>query len=770
MKQVTKHSADSETTPTVPTKRYLVESMFILGMLGSLFLWLALITYHPSDPSWSQGETAVRNAMGQVGAWLANRSFYVFGYVAYLIPVLCFYHCLLLLRRRYPTKLNYRLFMLRTVGFILILVGASCLFSLYRSVLPSYLPYDPGGMLGHKVVPFLVQQLNQLGSRLLAIALLLMGLNWVTGLSWFVLFTKLGHALFRFVAWLFKPLWAVFKSDRTFKKRSDTLSPTHLDKKLEQPPVPMPKPSNHPNQSHSSPEKKNPVLTHLRSHALPKLSLLQKPPTHRKGSGYSKRELASLSDLVQRKLAEFNITATVVGTYPGPVITRFELALAAGIKASKLTTLARDLARGLSLSSVRIVEIIPGKPYVGLEIPNAHREQVYLSEILSSSVYEYAKSSLSLALGKDISGQPVVVNLAKMPHLLIAGTTGSGKSVSLNTMLLSLVYKNTPDIVRLIMVDPKMLELSVYNAIPHLLTPVITDMKEAVSALRWCIGEMERRYRLMSVLGVRNLTGYNHKVNASFMHKTPLRDPLWPKENAGAAPYLEILPNIIVIVDELADLIMIVGKKIEELITRLTQKARAAGIHLILATQRPSVDVITGLIKANVPARIAFQTSSRIDSRTILDQQGAEQLLGQGDMLYLLAGTEPIRVHGAFVADQEVHTVVDFLKKQAQPNYVEAVLANHDANGDNGLAGDKNNDESQVDVLFEQATLIVAQTRRASISNIQRRLKIGYNRAARILDQMEAQGMVSAMESNGSREVLLPPKDQDNAYLDKKIP
>ncbi len=474
-----------------------------------------------------------------------------------------------------------------------------------------------------------------------------------------------------------------------------------------------------------------------------------------------------MSRQVELKLRDFGIEVEVVAVQPGPVITRFELQPAPGVKASRIVNLSKDLARALSVVSVRVVEVIPGKSVVGLEIPNAEREPVVLSEILRSKAYERAASPLTLALGKDIGGQPVVVDLARMPHLLVAGTTGSGKSVALNAMVLSLLYKATPDLVRLILIDPKMLELSVYDGIPHLLAPVVTDMKEAANALRWCVAEMERRYRLMAHLGVRQLAGYNRKVREAAERGEPIPDPLWTPEEGGEEegaerPALAPLPYIVVVVDEFADMMMLVGKKVEELIARLAQKARASGIHLVLATQRPSVDVITGLIKANIPARIAFQVSSKVDSRTILDQMGAEQLLGQGDMLYLAPGTSvPERVHGAFVSDQEVHRVVAHLRGLGGPDYVEAVLREAAEGGaPEGVPGLTPADAEQ-DPLYDQAVRIVTETRRASISAVQRRLKIGYNRAARMIEQMEQAGIVGPLQPNGSREVLAPPPPED---------
>ena len=491
---------------------------------------------------------------------------------------------------------------------------------------------------------------------------------------------------------------------------------------------------------------------------LPDLSLLDK--ADKKQNPISQEELDAVSKLVEAKLLDFGIQAQVMDVFPGPVITRFELDLAPGVKVAKITALSKDLARSLSALSVRVVEVIPGKTYIGLEIPNKHREMVRLSEVITAPGFAANASPLTMVLGADISGKPVIVDLAKMPHLLVAGTTGSGKSVGVNVMILSLLYKSTPEDVRLIMIDPKMLELSVYEGIPHLLAEVVTDMKEAANALRWCVGEMERRYKLMSVMGVRNLQGFNRKVQEAQAAGEPLYDPLWKPSDSmdEMPPELETLPRIVVVVDEFADMMMIVGKKVEELIARIAQKARAAGIHLILATQRPSVDVITGLIKANIPTRIAFQVSSRVDSRTILDQQGAENLLGQGDMLYLPPGSGvPTRVHGAFVDDHEVHNVVADWKSRGEPNYIDEILSG-EGSSEVLLPGEQaEGEQSDYDPLYDQAVAFVCESRRGSISSVQRKLKIGYNRAARIIEQMEVDGVVSPAGHNGNREVLAPP-------------
>jgi S-DNA-T family DNA segregation ATPase FtsK/SpoIIIE len=761
------------------------EGAFILLIALGLFIFVSFITYHPSDSAWSHmnNNQHTVNLGGKFGAFLADVFLYLFGYIAYVLPLAIVYSGWLLARAapvvdEDDEETNSKpLVWIRVIGLVLILLAGCGLVSLHLKPAPDFLPYSAGGILGDVIGPQLNEMFNHLGTTLILLAGLLCGITLFAGVSWFKVFAWCG----RKIQECFQKLWAAWRLSREkpkvvepelIVKRKTPLAKPVLDEDDEDmasvravAPLRIVPPQK-PVLRDMVPVKKDveptvgTVFKGAQLDSLPGISLLDiAPPSS--GKGYSEEVLAQLSQIVEKTLAQFGIDVKVVAAYPGPVITRFELDLAPGVKVSKLSTLSKDIARALSLSSVRIVEVIPGKSYVGIEIPNKQRESVRLSEIFASPEYTDSKSPLSLGLGKDIAGHAVVVNLEKMPHLLVAGTTGSGKSVGLNVMLLSLLYKNTPDSVRLILVDPKMLELAVYDDIPHLLTPVITDMKKAANALRWSIAEMERRYRLMASLGVRNINGYNQKVADARDKGTPLKDPLWQPVEGQSAPELEILPFIVLLIDEFADLMMVVGKKIDELIARLAQKARAAGIHLILATQRPSVDVVTGLIKANIPTRIAFQVSSRIDSRTILDQMGAEQLLGHGDMLYLEAGMgHPIRVHGAYVTDDEVHKVVEDLKAKGNPVYLDEVTEG----GDNGSAlasvpglnldGEGGADE--IDPLFDQAVDIVARTRRASISSVQRRLKIGYNRAARLLEQMEAQGMVSAMESNGVREVLLP--------------
>jgi len=656
---------------------------------------------------------------------------------------------------------------LRLIGFVFFFITGPAL--LYLNFHEQVLPQGVGGIVGEWTGKALLSAFGDKGAPLLLLALFLIAVTLATGLSWFKLMDLTGQGMLKIAGWFGGKLKEApevlaarqARAEREVVKKVEAVKQAKREPvRIEAPPPPPPK------SERARVETQIPLFTGASSAGeLPPLSLLDEAPPQ--GPGYSEETLEVLSRQVELKLKDFRIEAKVVGVYPGPVITRFELEPAAGVRGSQVSSLDKDIARGLSVVSVRVVDVIPGKNVIGLEIPNAKKQVVYLSEILRSEKYDLTKSPLALALGKDIAGRPVVADLAKMPHLLVAGTTGSGKSVAVNAMVLSLLYKASAKDVRMIMIDPKMLELSVYEGIPHLLAPVVTDMKEAANALRWCVAEMERRYKLMAAVGVRNLAGFNKKVKDAENAGQPLLDPLFrpnPEMPNLAAEPLEPLPYIVIIIDEFADMMMIVGKKVEELIARLAQKARAAGVHLVLATQRPSVDVITGLIKANIPTRIAFQVSSKIDSRTILDQSGAEALLGHGDMLHLPPGTAtPERVHGAFVDDHEVHNVVAWLKSQGSPQYIEGVLEEVQATSDGKFINDsglpqEGEEGGDADAqLYDKAVRIVTETRRASISGVQRHLRIGYNRAARLIEQMEQDGVVSALQHNGNREVLAPP-------------
>ncbi|MGD8588519.1 MAG: DNA translocase FtsK 4TM domain-containing protein [Chromatiales bacterium] len=747
------------------------------GMLWSLFclsgyLLLSLYSFHPDDPGFSYlGPTdQVVNSGGPAGAWFADVFYNLFGYFAYLFPIMLSWSAVLVFRRRKPDDtVNLNLIMVRWLGFFITLASGCALSTFFFLSGESLLPAGPGGILGNSLGHLFEANFNRSGSTLLLLALFLSGFTLFSGVSWFTVMDKTGGLVLdgiRRGGYLLSELRERLAARKARQERSKLVKQeqqrvsTRKKPKIE-PVIKAPTPSIRVEKERQVPL---PLLEVDPNSELPPLSLLDpaKPSVH----SYSEEVLQAMSRQVELKFADFGIEVQVVAVHPGPVVTLFELQLAAGTKVSKITGLAKDLARALSTIAVRVVEVIPGKSVIGLEIPNEHREMVYLSEVLQSEVYDVAKSPLTLALGKDISGRPMCADLAKMPHALIAGTTGSGKSVAINAMILSLLYKSKPDEVRMIMVDPKMLELSVYEGIPHLLTPVVTDMQEAGNALRWCVGEMERRYRLMASLGVRNIVGYNRKVREAIKKGEPLKDPLFQPESdaiieAMAHPTLEPLPYIVVIIDELADMMMVARKKVEELIARLAQKARASGIHLILATQRPSVDVITGLIKANIPTRIAFQVSSRIDSRTILDQMGAEHLLGHGDMLYLGPGSNiPQRLHGAFVDDNEVHRVVKHLKATGEPDYLEEILQEA-TESIPGFPVEGDGDTEDNDPLYDQAVRIVTETRRASISGVQRRLKIGYNRAARMIEEMERTGIVGPAETNGSRQVIAPPPPQD---------
>ncbi|MBI1421829.1 MAG: cell division protein FtsK [Gammaproteobacteria bacterium] len=758
-------------------QRGLREGALFISIFIAAYILVSLFTYAPTDPGWSQSGHAghIRNLGGLAGAWFADVVLAFFGYLAYLIPVMLAYAGWLIFRQLPLHQEEWRGLSLRGIGFIFTL-GTSCgLASLYDHNAASQLPQNvtAGGILGELVKSGMTYAFSELGATLLLLALFFSGFTLFTNLSWLKLMDVVGGATLRTLGWFRERSVALFDRmrDRQHLPAEDEPSlkenlKQQKEKIIKRPPPRIEPVIKEPKVSvREQKERQVPLFRTDGESELPPLALLDelRPPAH----PVSKEALEAISRQVELKLADFGVEVQVVAVHPGPVITRYELQPAAGVKVSQITNLAKDLARALSAISVRVVEVIPGKSTVGLEIPNEEREVVQLLDTLKSDVFENAKSPLTLALGKDISGVAVVADLAKMPHLLVAGTTGAGKSVALNAMLLSILYNAKPQDVRLIMIDPKMLELSVYEGIPHLLAPVVTDMKEAANALRWCVAEMDRRYQLMAAAKVRNITGFNRKIQEAKEAGTPLLNPLHSKDNPEPAAELEPLPYIVVTVDELADMMMLVGKKVEQLIARLAQKARAAGIHLILATQRPSVDVLTGLIKANIPTRIAFQVSSRVDSRTILDQMGAEQLLGHGDMLYLPPGTGvPVRVHGAYVSDNEVHRVVAHLRQSGEPQYEDEVLSGPSDPGSaisltgiDPAAGAGGDDES--DPLYDEAVRIVTESRRASISGIQRRLKIGYNRAARMVEAMEAAGVVGPLESNGNREVLAPPPPKD---------
>ena len=747
----------------VPRIRGLREAAFWVLAGLSVILLLALLSYSPADPGFSVagGDEAVTNRMGPAGAWFADVALVLFGASAYLFPILVLIAGVFLFRgEELPER---KPLIWRGAGFLLAIATTSGLATLHFQ--SPQLRETAGGILGQFVGHGLEYGLGLLGTTVLLLVLWLAAVQLATGVSWIAIMDRTGRVVYRGMAalnvWVGDArIW--WEGRRAKQQRDEIVTRVRAKSKTTTPriePV-IDKIEVSPRATERlERERQVPMFEPPLSNELPALSLLDNPPA--KEGGYSPEALEAMSRLVELKLNDFGVEAEVVAVHPGPVVTRFELRPAAGVKSSQISNLAKDLARSLATVSVRVVEIIPGKPYVGLEIPNEVREIVALGEIVKSQVYDEVKSPLALALGKDIGGAPMCADLARMPHLLIAGTTGSGKSVALNAMVLSLLYKATPEQVRLIMIDPKMLELSVYEGIPHLLAPVVTDMKQAANALRWCVAEMERRYALMAGLGVRHLSSYNKKVSEAIESGKPLTDPTFvPDLMNETAPELEKLPFIVVIIDELADMMMMVGKKVEELIARLAQKARASGIHMVVATQRPSVDVITGLIKANIPCRIAFQVSAKVDSRTILDQSGAEALLGHGDMLYLPSGTSiPIRVHGAFVSDNEVHAVVKALRANGKPNYIENVLDGpaSDLPGIDAPGGAPGELDGEQDALYDQAVRIVTETRKASISGIQRRLKIGYNRAARMVETMEEAGIVGNLQTNGFREVLAPP-------------
>ncbi len=763
---------DAAVSSTV--KRTVRESaLWVCGAIAIILL-LALLTYHPDDPGFSHtgtGASRLHNVIGPAGAWYADLSFYLAGMPAYLLPLMVVVMGWMLFSARFTSAPLDKVVLATRIGGFLLALVTSCGLATLHFYNPA-LRESAGGILGQLVGNGMESALGLLGATLLMLALWLASISLFTGLSWLDAMDWTGRQVLNGLGAIRRQFGAMQEKVVARQEQQKRQQVVRQKRKFETARVAAkPKPTIKP--AAKKPEKslraqkdrQVPMFDAVPEGSLPPLSLLDDPPESK--PGYSREALEGMSRMLELKLADFGVEVTVVEVHPGPVVTRFELDLAPGVKASKISNLSTDIARSLSTTAVRVVEVIPGKTYVGLEIPNEVREMVTLGEIIGSRAYEEQGSPLTLALGKDISGKSVVADLARMPHLLVAGTTGAGKSVAINAMVLSLLYKSKPDDVRLIMVDPKMLELSVYEGIPHLLAPVVTDMKEAANALRWCVAEMERRYKLMAALKVRNLAGYNRKVKTALEEGKPIPDPVYAALNANddsvEVPDLQPLPNIVVIIDELADMMMLVGKKVEELIARLAQKARASGIHLVVATQRPSVDVITGLIKANIPCRIAFQVSARVDSRTILDQGGAENLLGQGDMLFLPSGEPtPVRVHGAFVSDDEVVKVVERLKASGHPSYIEEVTVGPAAPIP-GISGEPSagDDDGEQDPLYDQAVQIVVETRRASISGVQRRLKIGYNRAARLVETMEAAGIVGELQSNGSREVLAPPSDGD---------
>jgi len=755
--------------------RILREGFLILTVAACAYLGMALLSYDPRDPGWSQTGTnsAVANAGGPAGAWLADVFFSLFGLMAFLFPLMLAYQTWCVFKGKRNLLRDPLLLAVRLIGLCLVMVAGTGLAVQHAGQLSTQLPFSAGGLFGISVADAVDTTFGVIGGSLLLAASFLFGLTIFIDLSWIrvtemtgkLVLTLWGLAARRLSHWR-KQRREQREVAEVVQKRRDSVKEHTKKQEQRVPPTITALPKPQAPSARVEKEKQRSLFDLPATGSLPPINLLD-APNKNQGKGYSADSLEAMSRLLELKLKDFGIVAEVTEVLPGPVVTRFEIQPAPGVKVSRITNLAKDLARSLAVISVRVVEVIEGKSVVGIEIPNQERTMVRLSEVIASGAYDKSRSPLTLALGHDISGQPIVADLAKMPHLLVAGTTGSGKSVGVNAMLLSLLYKATPEDVRLLLVDPKMLELSVYEGIPHLLAPVITDMKDAATGLRWCVGEMERRYKLMSALGVRNLAGYNKKVGDAIRAEAPIPDPLWRPDESGIgetqAPHLATLPFIVVVIDEFADMMMIVGKKVEQLIARIAQKARAAGIHMILATQRPSVDVITGLIKANIPTRIAFQVSSKIDSRTILDQGGADQLLGHGDMLYLPPGTSlPVRVHGAFVDDHEVHNVVADWKRRGAPNYLEEIFSDTtDAvwipgfGEEGGNGGEEGGVES--DPLYDEAVAFVTETRKASISSVQRKLRIGYNRAARLIEQMEASGVVSDMSSNGNREVLAPP-------------
>ena len=756
----------------------LQEARWLALAAAAAYLGLILGGFDPADPGWSHAAKVdhIANPGGRFGAWLADLLLYLFGISAWwwvmflLFAVIWGYRRLDGFGFLSPDR---RPFLVAVSGFILLLIGSCGIEAMRFYSLKLALPQTPGGMpgpggmLGYEIGKLTTNLLGYSGGTLILLAMLAAGISLFSGLSWLRFAEGIGALLETtwYGAWGLWQTWLDRRIGRSMAQQREAVIEVERKKFEDNPappiriePVMLDIPKAPKVEARIEKERQAPLFFDTPGGALPPLHLLDEPK-HSPDDLPGPDTLEFTSRLIERKLSDFGVEAMVLAAYPGPVVTRYEIEPAVGVKGSQIVNLAKDLARALSLISIRVVETVPGKSCMALELPNPKRQTVRLSEIIGSKAYHNLHAPLAIALGKDISGQPMVVDLAKMPHLLVAGTTGSGKSVGINAMILSLVYKSEPQDVRLILVDPKMLELSVYEGIPHLLAPVVTDMSKAANVLHWCVGEMEKRYKLMSALGVRNLSGYNGKIHEAQKAGKHVPNPF--SITPDAPEPLSALPHIVVFIDELADLMMVVGKKVEELIARLAQKARASGIHLILATQRPSVDVITGLIKANIPTRISFQVSSKIDSRTILDQMGAETLLGQGDMLFLAPGTGlPVRVHGAFVSDNEVHRVVEHLKKVATPDYVEGILDAPAGEAGGAAEGEHGETGGEEDPMYDQAVEVVLKTRRPSISLVQRHLRIGYNRAARMIEQMERAGLVSAMNGAGSREVLVPERTE----------
>ena len=742
----------------------------------SLILFISLFSYDPNDPGFNTtGNREISNFIGLIGAYFSSTSFVFFGVASYFIPLLFISFAVSVIQGK-ETKTSKEILVVKLIAFILILISTCTVSSIHFLI--EWMPEGSGGILGLMIASSLMQLLDMIGTTLLMLALWFSFLPLFLGFSWVKVIDFLGSSVIEISSYIYLNLKSLILSikDNTADKKIKKAETERVEKKVKETPVKEKSvESSKPKiekvippieeGKKASKERQTKLFDESSASLIPSLDLLDEASNEKYGN--SEESLEALSRLLELKLKDFGIDATVEEVLPGPIVTRFEINPAPGVKVNQINNLSKDLARSLSVSSVRIVEVIEGKSFIGIEIPNEKRALVVLGEILRSKTFEEVTSPLSIALGKDIAGNPIVADLQKMPHLLIAGTTGSGKSVGINAMIISLLYKSTPKDVRMILIDPKMLELSVYGGIPHLLCPVVTDMREAANALRWCVLEMERRYKLMSALKVRNLRGMNVKIEEAIKSGEPIKDPLFDVDkalNEGESiepPDLEPLPNLVVVVDELADMMLTVGKKVEQLISRLAAKARASGIHMIIATQRPSVDVITGLIKANIPARIAFQVSAKVDSRTILDQMGAENLLGNGDMLYIApASSTPVRVHGAFVSDEEVNRVSSDLQSKSQPIFIDEVTSGQ---GGEFSSEDqsKENGDSETDPLFDEAVKLVTESRNASISSVQRRLRIGYNRAARIVEKMEEIGIVGELESNGKREVLAPPPPED---------